>query len=98
MLPVMELNTFTARFQRILKILLFSLTVSTPMHAQNNFGSYSDQIFFKVFSKPDSSIRRFIVEFVPSLLEWRNNESTTGEWTMYPPGNIPVPTVIAHSY
>ena len=82
----------------VLKKLVFSLAINTPMPAQHSFGSYSDQIFFKVFSKPDSSIRRFIVEFIPSLLEWNSVSTDTGGWTMYPLGDIPIPTTIAHSY
>ena len=66
------------------------------IHAQQNFGSYMNTIFFNVFSSnPDSSIHKFLNDFVPVLL---HPPEISGKWTAYPPGDFILPIVISHSY
>jgi hypothetical protein len=66
------------------------------MHAQENFGSYLNRIFFNVFSSnPDTSIHSFLKEYVPILLHPLQNSS---KWTAYPTKDIIVPVIKTHSY
>jgi hypothetical protein len=66
------------------------------MQAQENFGIYVNKIFLNVFSKnPDSSIRSFLAEFVPNLLDPPEN---VGGWTAYPEADMSFPTEKVHSF
>jgi hypothetical protein len=91
-----KLNKLSTRFERKAKIALITLTISMNMQAQQNFGSYLNKIFFNVFStNPDSSIHKFLNDFVPVLLHPPENNAT---WSVYPPGDITPPVIITHSY
>jgi deoxyadenosine/deoxycytidine kinase len=82
-------------FQRAIKIILITFIISKTMHAQQNFGSYTNKIFFNVFyGTPDSGIQQFLNTFVPVLLQ--QSERNT-KWSAYTAGDITKPTVIAHS-
>ena len=88
------LNKLFTRFERNTKIVLITLTISMNMHAQENFGSYVNKMLFNVFShNPDSSIHKFLNDFVPILL---HPPEDSGKWTVY--ADVVPPVIITHSY
>lgn len=83
-----------SRFKRTAKIISITLAISMNMHAQQNFGSYLNKMFFNVFSSnPDSSIHKFLSDFAPVLLLPPKN---SGKWTAY--ADVIPPVIITHSY